>query len=112
MSIQLLCPNGHALQVREAYAGKTGVCPLCRARVQIPKSVHSEVTEEAILGFLGPPRRSYAPAVSGVVAATETRSEVSPSPPKKSCDKCNREILAATHICPYCHTYIAGLADF
>jgi hypothetical protein len=34
------------------------------------------------------------------------------SPPKKSCEKCNEEILAGTHICPFCHTYVAKLADF
>jgi hypothetical protein len=32
--------------------------------------------------------------------------------PKKSCYKCNEEISAGVHICPYCHTYIAKLDDF
>ena len=32
--------------------------------------------------------------------------------PKKICYKCNQEISAGIHICPYCHTYIANLNDF
>ncbi|MGQ9606856.1 MAG: lactate racemase domain-containing protein, partial [Thermogutta sp.] len=35
--------------------------------------------------------------------------EAAPRPPKKVCEKCNREVLAETRICPYCRTYI-GLA--
>jgi hypothetical protein len=31
---------------------------------------------------------------------------------KKSCWRCHKEIETATHICPYCRTYIASLADF
>jgi hypothetical protein len=31
---------------------------------------------------------------------------------KKSCWRCHKEIETATHICPYCRTYIANLSDF
>jgi len=114
MSIQVLCPNGHSLQVKETFAGRTGLCPRCKAQVQIPKPDPSALTEEAILGYLGPfdPNRAHATAVAEGVAHWDPRAQATSSPPKKSCDKCNREILAATHICPFCHTYIAGLSDF
>jgi hypothetical protein len=114
MTIQVSCPNGHSLQVNEIYAGRAGLCPLCKARIEIPKPVRTDLTEDAILGFLGPydPKHAHATAVPDGAAPKDRHSPASPSPPKKSCEKCNREILAATHICPFCHTYIAGLSDF
>ena len=30
----------------------------------------------------------------------------------RTCDRCNKEISAGAHICPYCRTYIANLRDF
>ena len=31
MSIRVVCSNGHTLNVKEKYAGKTGLCPKCKA---------------------------------------------------------------------------------
>jgi RNA polymerase subunit RPABC4/transcription elongation factor Spt4 len=109
MSIRVVCPNGHVLNVKEALAGKTGLCPTCKARVQVPEPsspAESELNEDAILGIIGPfdPTRAAAEAAPAVVASTV--------PAKKTCAKCYREILAETHICPYCHYYIADLKDF
>ncbi|NUQ65524.1 MAG: hypothetical protein HUU20_23905 [Pirellulales bacterium] len=110
MSIQVVCPNGHSLHVKEDCAGKTGLCPICKARIQVPRPAREELDEDAILGIIGP----YEPGrARSTVSAEGSRPWLSGgSPPKKSCDKCNREIDAATHICPFCHTYIAGLKDF
>lgn len=36
MGIRFFCPNGHKLNVKAHLAGKTGFCPECGARVQIP----------------------------------------------------------------------------
>lgn len=36
MSIQLTCPTGHTLTVADAWAGRTGRCPVCKAVVQVP----------------------------------------------------------------------------
>lgn len=114
MSIEVLCPNGHALHVKEAYAGRVGLCPLCKARIEIPAVHQPHLTEEAILAYLGPVEASRGQVAQTSVGAGgwDPHSPVSASPPKKSCEKCNREILATTHICPFCHTYIAGLTDF
>lgn len=32
MSIKVTCPNGHALKVKDEFAGKAGLCPHCKAR--------------------------------------------------------------------------------
>ena len=42
MGIRFYCPNGHKLNVKAFQAGKTGICPQCGAKMQIPlKSTRS-----------------------------------------------------------------------
>ena len=61
MSIRVVCPNGHMLRVQDSCAGKTGLCPVCRALVRVPEPAGQEpVSEDAILGFLGPHQPSRA----------------------------------------------------
>ncbi|NIL97390.1 MAG: DUF4339 domain-containing protein [Planctomycetales bacterium] len=36
MGIRFYCPQGHKLNVKSFLAGKTGYCPHCNARVEIP----------------------------------------------------------------------------
>ena len=114
MSIRVVCPNGHALKVNSSFAGKTGLCPICKTRVRVPAGRSAEMSEEAILDILGPHVSDDAEHLS---ADERARRPVRPSadrgsPPKKSCHKCNQEIAAQIHICPFCHTYIAELSDF
>ena len=115
MSIRCVCPNGHVLKVKDAMAGTSGLCPKCRARVNVPRSRVQPVSEDAILDILGP----QTPAPLADTATHYDLSDTTPlsgvherGTPKKSCNKCNEEISAGTHICPYCHTYIANLDDF
>lgn len=115
MSIRVVCPNGHELKVNESCAGRSGACPKCGAVVQVPRLAENDL-EEAILGVLGsdlppqPPgqRSAGSSGLSGSgIHAVDGRAF-----PKKVCSKCNREIAVGMHICPHCHTYIAGLRDF
>jgi hypothetical protein len=111
MSIQVVCPNGHPLKVGESSAGTMGLCPVCKARVKVPQPDARQVSEDTILDFLGP----YKPDPSHEKAAITDASNVvggeTKPPPGKRCGRCNREIAASIHVCPYCHTYIAGLSD-
>lgn len=109
MSIRVVCPNGHTLKVRDSFAGKAGLCPTCKARVEVPQ-VQAELSEDAIMSILGPHVTSDEQPSRGVShpVGDHDRSLT----PKKSCHQCNRQISAAIHICPHCHTYIAKLADF
>ncbi len=67
------------------------------------------------MDILGPhhdgPARHAATREQMAESAVRPSDETS-SPPKKSCNKCHREIAVETHICPYCHTYIADSSDF
>jgi len=117
MSIRVVCPNGHVLNVKDSMAGKVGLCPRCKARVEVSRPSTDELSEDAIMGILAPTgSASTGPASGSMPAAgaeTSAPAEVEKSsPPKKSCHKCNQEILAGIHICPHCHTYIAKLNDF
>lgn len=112
MSIVVVCPNGHSLKVSEDCAGRTGRCPICKAKVEVPRP-EPNLSEDAILGILGPhdPEESAIRRASPKTPSRVDRRHV-PSPPKKPCNRCNQEIPVTAHICPHCHTYIAGLSDF
>jgi hypothetical protein len=115
MSIPVVCPNGHSLRAQETLAGKSGLCPVCKAPVKVPQGDQPEVSEDSILDFLSSqsaaqgrsrPQTATVPAkppIAGHVPAGH-------APPKKSCGRCNREIPAQTHICPYCHAYVGGVS--
>jgi hypothetical protein len=115
MSIRCVCPNGHVLKVKDTLAGTSGLCPTCRARVKVPRPQTVPVSEDAVLEMLG--RSGFIPLTD--TATYSDMADTTPLPairergtPKKSCYKCNQEIAAGTHICPYCRTYIANLSDF
>jgi len=117
MSIRLTCPNGHALKVNESLAGKAGLCPACKARVQIPNLQASDLSEDAIMGILGsespgPNRHASDGQARGPASSPVPADREATGAPRKSCYKCHQEISAEMHICPHCHTYIAKLADF
>jgi len=110
MSIRVVCPNGHALRVQDSSAGKTGLCPVCKALVKVPELSALPVSEDAILGFLGPQPAKTAQAAPAAERTAVKSTAEGPTPPKKSCERCNQEILATTHVCPYCHTYVGGVS--
>ncbi len=117
MSIRVVCPNGHTLNVKDSLAGKTGLCPKCKARVQVPELRRDEFSEDSIMNILGPQvSRAVRPAPAASPPKAKGSPRVAPAasagPPKKSCHKCNRQISSELHICPFCHTYIAKLSDF
>jgi hypothetical protein len=117
MSIEVTCPKGHRLRLKDSMAGKRGLCPVCRVPVTVPRPESRSLSEDVILDILGPTSGSS----SQILSAKELQefeqggSRIERghhSIPHKVCTKCNREIELASHICPFCHTYIAELADF
>ncbi|MGA2064915.1 MAG: hypothetical protein ABSG86_08100 [Thermoguttaceae bacterium] len=110
MSIRVVCPNGHALQVKNEWAGKTGLCPTCKTPVEIPHPSMEDFSEDSIMNLLGRPAAAAAPSArpakpSGGVAAGDGRQQ----PPKKACEKCKQEIPKETAICPYCRTFVGSV---
>src|SRR5208282_5484159 len=78
MSIKVICPNGHTLQVKSEFAGKSGRCPYCKANILVPnleaeavaavvpKPERVAVSEDDVLAVLGPPRAVHRTAVESV----------------------------------------------
>ncbi len=114
MSIRCVCRNGHVLNVKDSYAGVSGLCPLCRTRVDVPRPHRAaDVSEDVILDILGKQAATAVAAAEPYEGLDSTLSGIhAKTTPKKSCERCNQEVSAGTHICPYCHTYIAHLNDF
>jgi hypothetical protein len=117
MSIKVTCPNGHVLKVKSSMAGKTGLCPMCKGQVYVYVPLpENDLSEDVILDIIGTSKT----ADSGINSSGINLDEVKPHRPTKdhhetpwkSCVKCNQDIPSQTHICPYCHTYIADLAGF
>jgi hypothetical protein len=112
MTIRVVCPNGHALKVEDSFAGKTGLCPACKAKVHIPQLNEGGMSEDAIMDILGPEVPQSEDPVEKKPVATPKRRTDSGSEYKKSCHSCKEEVASTTHICPHCHAYIANLRDF
>jgi len=111
MSIKVVCPNGHEIRVKNSSAGKTGLCPTCKARVTVPEIERRPLSEEAVMDLLGEPEAGgplgkASPTESLVEAGEEADFRVKPA--KKMCKACEREIDTDTHICPFCHTYVGA----
>jgi RNA polymerase subunit RPABC4/transcription elongation factor Spt4 len=109
MAIRVVCPNGHALKVPDDFAGKMGMCPVCKSRVRVPRTRSADLSENAILGLIGPVEGDEGAVGAGRSASQAAGDGVSSG--VKACDRCHREIPAHLHICPHCHTYIASLAE-
>ncbi len=124
MSIKVTCPNGHALQVKSEFGGKSGLCPICKARIDVPKPEPKPVSEDELLDLLGPPRMVHRMVVSDEPPpqqhpAGHQEGPKKPEPKKegaagpagsallrrrKVCPKCCEIISVAHADCPRCHT--------
>ena len=111
MSIQVKCPNGHLLTVKNKYAGMSGLCPHCRARVQVPQ----RLTDDHILDVVGdwqqpePPKdREYAPPETGHDpdddddSASVLHGDCSPSEVQSGISVLGSSIIRHEKACPHC----------
>jgi len=118
MPIQLVCPNGHRLTAKESSAGKTGKCPVCQARIEIPVPNRSVVADSAIVvAVLGELNAQSAAQKVGrtVLAPKRPQAAVKDSSVLarlRVCPNCERDIDLGYHVCPHCHAYLTGLNEF
>ncbi len=106
MSIKVTCPNGHALQVKSEFAGKSGLCPHCKALIVVPKAEPHAVSEDDLLEVLGPPH-----AVTHVPVASAPPPR-HPAAPKEAPQKAPAAIAAAPlpqrqRVCPRCCEFVS-----
>ncbi len=53
MAIEVTCPNGHLLRVKDKYAGKRGYCPFCPGKVAV--LVPHKLSDNDIAALIGKP---------------------------------------------------------
>ncbi len=118
MPIKITCPNGHTLKVSDDMAGKTGLCPHCKAKIKVPEPVAGGLTEDDILEIISSGNQNWrqqAKDTSGLDPMAERaaarRATEGPTPPRKACPRCNAAIPGGMRICPNCKTYVAELGE-
>jgi len=115
MLIEVRCPNGHILHVREKYAGKIGVCPRCSAPVRVPTVGQASGDSS---DRLGAPPLSERP--SGVIVLNDSqRAQMTwkPAPAaaglasrsvkESMCLECGRIVSHSFAVCPQCGTPVS-----
>ncbi len=113
MSIPVTCPNGHSMKVKDTFAGKTGLCPSCRAPIKVPIPEAEKTTgdvpnpkESELSGITPEP----IPETTGGSAYRWSEQGVSqPGGKIKVCPKCQSEISFDANICPNCKTYVPNI---
>lgn len=125
MAIRFKCPNGHEMNVKDKYAGLTGLCPHCQVRVLVPVPASGKLNDDAILEMLGPPEidpdampvhqnPAHHNGQSGDPGSSSGSSLAGLSPLQrgmKVCPKCKQEVRSVYDICPHCRTYFTDLSE-
>ena len=120
MSIKVTCPSGHQLKLKEKYAGQTGLCPKCQARIYVPDPNEAQVTEDSVVDMLGPPMHEEESLPVHQESRHRRRPGDSASGTGQSgtsllgaetftCPKCRKVVSTTYHICPHCWTYFADM---
>lgn len=125
MSIRFKCPNGHEMNVKDKYAGLTGLCPHCQTRVLVPSSTPDKLSDDAILELLGPPaedpdglpvhqdarHRNVGPDDTSASSGSSLAGMSPLHRGMKTCPKCKKEVRSVYDICPYCRTYFTDVSE-
>jgi hypothetical protein len=120
MAIEVHCPNGHVLKVKDKYAGKTGFCPLCEGRVRI--TVPQKLSEDDIMQFIGgtsaaavkvSSAEDEASVLHGAAVGERTESSsmslvgASAVRHPKKCPNCGEGVPYWYATCPHCHHFLS-----
>ena len=121
MSIRVVCPNGHLLKIKSKYAGKAGLCPVCRAPIRVPEPEAEISDDDSIMDVLQPHESGLSGNALQISDSADDYVEQSKGPGSfyhceeherlKLCRRCDKEIPADAHVCPFCNTYIASIFD-
>lgn len=125
MLIRVPCPScGKALKVDQKFAGRKGICPACKSKIQIPDPDEKKIDEDDILDLLGPAsekRPSYAARKDDLPVHQDPKHDDGQGSAEDStltggssvlqralrkCPVCAKEISPRYTICPHCRTYL------
>ena len=105
MSIYLVCPNGHALKIKDKYAGKSRRCPACKVVIKVPSSSDVIYKDEAEL-----PDESGLSGLDLLSGWNDSQADFQQAEQETQfCAKCCKEIARESKVCPHCGTYVESL---
>ncbi len=123
MSIEVRCPHGHVFKVKDKYAGKRGLCPMCQQRVVV--TVPQKLSDDEIAELIGaPPREEVVEEeASAIEGSSESVLDTTPAETSgvsligasairhsQKCPNCSEQIPYWYAKCPRCQTYLPGAA--
>jgi len=118
MAIQVKCPNGHVLKVKDKYAGKSGLCPRCHARIDVPLDPNVEARQvDRVSRHYGAGLKEQVSEVHQDQRHLDDREHSGSSllgsslvRHKKPCPGCMELVPYWFASCPYCKTPLSGRA--
>lgn len=112
MSVPVICPNGHSLKIKDKYAGMKGLCPICKAHIEVPVVDIDMFNEDSIMDVLKP-HESGMSIVSLRDLPDSVPSADGQTPPTtlKICHECHRQIAVDADVCPFCNTPVGVFED-
>lgn len=111
MSIELTCPQGHKLKVKDRYAGKMGLCPHCGSRVRVPGVSEQEILRLLACDDLIEDDHLGSKVVQPAASMPETMPVRLPLGGSKACPRCKKDVRASFDLCPHCGMYFASQAE-
>jgi len=118
MSIKVTYPNGRALQVKNEFAGRAGLCPHCKAQIIVPAAERRTVSEDDLLAVPTPasvdqctpvasePQSQQPPPAQREKPKEDSAARHGSSTPLRRtrvCPKCCEFISMSHSYCPRCH---------
>jgi len=108
MSILVHCPGGHSIRIKAKYAGQTGRCPRCGARIEVPSLLSDNEIDSVLNDFEEDHSVRYDPGLEKHLESSGISLVGSKafSGPIKSCPKCKEKVhVPANNVCPKCAAY-------
>ena len=106
MAIEIRCPNGHVLRVKDECAGRVGRCPCCRAKVWVPMPMPSSDDDSLPSDddVHQDPRHQNNSGDSGMIPFGSSYIL------KKTrlCPQCGKSVSPSFSICPCCGTPLSS----
>jgi uncharacterized paraquat-inducible protein A len=105
--ISVTCANGHCLRLNDKYAGKSGRCPYCHVRVEVP--ANDGAFEDEVLKIVGSPSIH-----DGVEASQKSWTDVTDSSllrRRNKCSQCSQILSFAFTTCPRCGNPLTALSN-
>lgn len=79
MAIELTCPRGHNLTIADAWAGRSGRCPVCKSPVQVPAPAHAVTAVQSLASSQASPQEApRPPEIHDTPASAHSSIEVAP----------------------------------